>query len=481
MIKGILRKYNTIPIAAKATLWFMICSIIQKSISIITTPIFTRLMSTEQYGQFSVYNSWLQIFTIITTFRLNWAVFNKGMSKYKNNRDDYTVTMQSITTILTTIVLVIYLLFRKQINIITELPTFIMLAMFAELYMIPAIDFWTVKKRYEYQYKAVVFRTLLMVVFNAVLGVLAVALTNEKGYARILSCVFVDIIFGFFLYIYNIRESKSLFCFKYAKFAILFNLPLLLHYLSQYILDQFDRIMIQKMVGLAAAGIYSVAYNAASVIKIVTQSINNALIPWQYEKLEKKEFKDLDDVMFLIFLIVSICALSFCCFAPELMMILASDMYYEAIYIIPPVVLGLFFSFMYTIFANVEFYYEANKMTMYISMSGAILNIILNYYGIILFGYVAAAYTTLICYMLFAILHYIYMEYCIYKKEHIKFVFKRRRLLFLSVTTTVCGIFISLLYNYRGIRLFLIFIVCLIGFTLRNKLIDIWRKMKSVE
>ena len=101
VMKKILKKYNTIPVAAKATIWFIFASTLQKGMSLITTPIFTRIMSTEQYGQYSVYNSWLQIFTIITTLRLNWAVFNKGMSKYKNDRDGYTATMQSVTFMLT--------------------------------------------------------------------------------------------------------------------------------------------------------------------------------------------------------------------------------------------------------------------------------------------------------------------------------------------------------------------------------------------
>ena len=62
MVKKLLKKYNDIPIAAKATIWFIFCSVTQKCISLMTTPIFTRIMSTTQYGQFSVYNSWLQIF-----------------------------------------------------------------------------------------------------------------------------------------------------------------------------------------------------------------------------------------------------------------------------------------------------------------------------------------------------------------------------------------------------------------------------------
>ena len=63
------QKYKNLPVVARATGWFVICSLIQKGISFLTTPIFTRLMSTEQYGLFSVYTSWLQILTIFSTFR----------------------------------------------------------------------------------------------------------------------------------------------------------------------------------------------------------------------------------------------------------------------------------------------------------------------------------------------------------------------------------------------------------------------------
>lgn len=479
VVNKYLKKYNDIPIAAKASLWFMFCSILQKSISLLTTPIFTRIMTTEQYGQFSIYNSWLQIFTIITTLRLNWAVFNKGMSKYKNDRDGYTLTMQTLTTILTTIVLLIYLMFRKQINELTELPTYIMLAIFAELYLIPAIDFWTIRKRYEYIYKPVVFRTVLMTVLNAGLGVIAVLISEDKGVARILSCVIVNVCFGSVLFVYNIRKGKKICSLEYARFALLFNLPLLLHYFSQYILDQFDRIMIQKIVGIAAAGIYSVAYNAGMVMKIVTQSINNALIPWQYDKLEKRKLKELDDTVFLIFILVAICTVAFTSVAPELLMILADIEYQEATYIIPPVALGLFFSFMYTYFANVEFYYDENKFTMFISMIGAGLNICLNYFGIKWYGYIAAAYTTLICYVIFAVAHYIYMEHCVRKKLSVKSVCDSKRLVLLGIVVISLGISMVFLYKKLIIRYVLMLFLCIVGYVKRKVIIDMFGKIRK--
>ena len=48
---NITSKYRSLSVQAKAALWFTICSFLQKGISFITVPIFTRLMSTQEYKQ----------------------------------------------------------------------------------------------------------------------------------------------------------------------------------------------------------------------------------------------------------------------------------------------------------------------------------------------------------------------------------------------------------------------------------------------
>ena len=478
-MKRVLQYYRSTSVVAKATLWFVICSVLQKSISLITTPIFTRMMSTAQYGQFSLYNSWLQIFTIITTLRLNGAVFNKGMSLYKDDRESYTSTMQIISFCLAILCSIIYLIFRDAFNGLTDFPTYVMIALFVELAFTPAIDFWTVKKRYEYQYRSVVNRTISMTVINAILGIVLVYYSQEKGYARILSCVFVNLCFGLILFFSNLKNSKTWFKVEYARFAIVFNIPLLLHYFSQYILDQFDRIMVQKMVSTAAAGIYSVAYNVGLLLRIVTTSINNALVPWQYEKLEKKEYKRLDDTMFAIFCFVAACSVLLTCMAPEIMRILADKEYYEGVYVIPPVAIGLFFSFVYTLFANIEFYYNANKFSMYISAAGAATNVLLNYIGIKMFGYIAAAYTTLICYVLFALGHYIYTMRCLRKADKNANLFQSNRLIILSAGVIIFGLLISFTYDQILLRYGIILCVGGVLIWKKNVLLNTLRSIRK--
>lgn len=59
---------------------------LQKGISFITVPIFTRLMSTEEYGTYTVYLSWLQILTIMTSLYLFNGVYDNAMAKYEKQR-----------------------------------------------------------------------------------------------------------------------------------------------------------------------------------------------------------------------------------------------------------------------------------------------------------------------------------------------------------------------------------------------------------
>ena len=73
----IIQKYKNSNVAIKAALWFTICNLLQKGITMISMPIFTRLLSTEQYGVLTIYNSWYSIISIIVTLNLaGGVIFN---------------------------------------------------------------------------------------------------------------------------------------------------------------------------------------------------------------------------------------------------------------------------------------------------------------------------------------------------------------------------------------------------------------------
>ena len=109
MLKKIKLFYNKIPQGIKASIWFTVCSIIQKGIQLITVPFFTRILTAEQYGQYSLYQSWLSIISIFATLNLSSGVFNNGMLKYKEERTKYISSMQGLSTIVSLLVIGVYI------------------------------------------------------------------------------------------------------------------------------------------------------------------------------------------------------------------------------------------------------------------------------------------------------------------------------------------------------------------------------------
>ena len=470
-----IQKYKNMSVTSKATLWFLTCTLVQKGLSFITTPIFTRLLTTEQFGTYSVYGSWMQILLIVSTLRLDYAVFNKGMSKYPEDRDGYASSMLGFSMIITTVMLVVYLIFQNQINGITELGTVLMLAMFAELYVRAAMCFWAIRERYEFRYKGIVFCTLLTAVSSSVFGIVAVLVFEDGGSARILSNALIQVLAGSVIVVLLFKRGRKFIDRNYVKFALMFNMPLMLHYFSTYLIEQSDRIMIQKLDSLSAAALYSVAYTVGGLVNIVTGAISNTLIPSLYRWLERKDYqvinKNIVTLMLGVTALVILVALS----GPEVVLLFGGEEYLPAVNVIPPVAASVFFSFLYTIVANIEFYYEKNKFAMKISIVCAVVNVVLNYLLIPIYGYVAAAYTTLFSYMVFALGHIIYVNRLLKEDEQGKGL-NAKLLLIMGAGATVCCLLTSLLYYSLLLRCVLGAVIVGLIIWRRNELIKIIKR-----
>lgn len=109
-------KYKSLSTPVKAGLWYTICNFMQRGISIITSPIFTRILTTEEYGTYSIYLSWLNILSIFTSLNLYYGVFNKAMVKYSDDRTRYISSMQGLVLTLCCAFTLIYILFHDQFN-----------------------------------------------------------------------------------------------------------------------------------------------------------------------------------------------------------------------------------------------------------------------------------------------------------------------------------------------------------------------------
>ncbi len=479
MIKDIYGKYKNLSLEVKASLWFMICSVVQKGISFITVPIFTRIMTTNEYGEYSVFLSWESILAIFVTLNLSYQVFNNGMVKYKEDKDGYTTSMVGLTFIVATISFTFYVLFHNFFNSYIDVKTDYMFLMFLDMIFTAVNGLWIVRKRYDFKYRELTLITLINVFLNPILGVIFVTTFSNKVLARIISIVLSNLLVFLLLFGSLLKKSKELFKLKYWKYALKIDLPLIPHYLSLVLLNNSDRIMINKFCGMSYTAFYSVAYNVSMIMQIIITSINASFNPWLYQQLEKKDYKDIRKNTNLLLIVVACSSLIPAIFAPEVLSILGSKEYAEAVTIIPPLTCCVFITFVYTLFSNVELFYEKSNYIMIGSLSATIINLILNFVFIQIFGYEAAAYTTLTCYLLLALFHYIMMKKTCIEKNLKEQIFDIKFIIFLIIFVILFSFCIMMIYNFFLLRYLIITLLFLIVITKRKKIYIILKSVKD--
>ena len=476
-MKGIIDKYNKLSSPIKASIWFLICSFLQKGIQFISTPIFTRLMNTSEYGEYNVFTSWESLISIIISLNLFYGVYNQGLVKYENDRENYSSSMQGLLLVLVFFWTIIYLIFKNYINTWLSLTTSQMLFMILLIWLTGVFQFWASEERVEYKYKKLVIFTLLSSFFMPLVSILLIMVTKKAVLGRILGTVIVSLLFYSWMFFSQVKSFKKMFNKKYWLHALSFNIPLIPHYISQTILNSSDRIMIEKIVNASTAGIYSLAYSISLIMTLFNNALMQTISPWIYKKIKNEEIKEISSIAYFTLIMIAIVNIVLIAFAPEAVSIFAPKEYYDAIWIIPPVAMSVFFMYAYDLFAKFEFYYEKTKLIAFATVIGAVINIILNYICINKFGYIAAGYTTLICYMLYAIFHYIFMrkvckENCSNNQPYSTKIIILITLIFLGI-----GFAFLLLYNYNVIRYCLIVIILLSIIIFRKLLINNMKKI----
>lgn len=480
-LKKMLSKYRESSVLVKASFWFVMCSTLQKGLTAITTPIFTRLMTTQEYGDFNVFFSWESILSEIVTLQLFFGVYLQGLVKFENERNVFISSLQGLSLVLVLFWTIIYALFHSFWNALFDLTTVQMLAMLAMIWASSAYSFWAGEQRMLYRYKRLVALTLIVSFLRPTLSVLAVISAEDKVTARILAIAFVNVIAYSILFIINMRKGKVFFSAKFWKYAICFNLPLLPHFLSVHILHSADKIMIKQIVGASAAGVYGLAYSVSLIVQFFNGALNSAITPYIYQKIKSKKIQELSKVAYVSLPVIALVNLALMLFAPEVVAIFAPKEYYEAIWVIPPVSMGVYFLFMYGLYFKFAMYYEKTFFVMGASLLGALANIALNALLIPKFGYIAAGYTTLLGYMIYTGAHYGCMRYIC--KRHFEGVQPYEMKKIFAITASFMGIGFLILFTYRWstLRYTLVAISLLLAIWKRNFIVERIREFSELK
>lgn len=473
----LIEKIKNFSPGVKASIAFFIASLITRGISYVTMPIYIRLLTADEYGQVSVFLTWLEVFGIVAMFCLSYGVFNNGMIDYQEKRDEFSFSLLVLSNIITACftgaIIFLYPIISSWIKV--DLPLLMLMCFI--FFCQPAYNFWTARQRYEYKYKGVFFWSIICVFLSSMIAFICILINKEGSrlYARIFGSelTLIVIYIGFYIHLgirANFRIEK-----KYWKAALLFNLPLIPHYLSTYLLGSADKLMISNIIGDTATAYYSVAYSVASIALVVWSAINSSLIPYTYSCCKEKKYKLINRVTLPILSVFAVACMAVLLLAPEVVALVATKNYYEAIFVIPPIVGGVFFQVQYFVYANVVYYFKKPKYVMMGSITAVILNIILNYIFITKYGYIAAGYTTIFCYFVQAVIDYFAMRKVVGES-----IYNMKFIVLLSITIIVIVFSSGILYKYLFTRYIILLGLIALVFISRKKLINIVIEMKGI-
>ena len=432
--------------ALKAGVWYSASSITVKAITIITTPIFTRLIPKEQIGIVSTFNSWYTLLLIFCTLNLTYSI-GRAKLDFPGKFDEYVGSMQVLSFLFTLGLCLVSLPFLKPIAVAFELNEPLVLLLMLFLLTHPVINFTQSKFRYSYKYKGNIAIAAYSTIVSISLSFLfLLVFTEEKYYARVLGHVLPGVFLGLAFWIITFKKKNAVINFEYWKYGLAIGLPLIFHSLSLNILGQSDRIMITKFCGSGYTGIYGIAYGYALLINIILSAANEAWLPWFHDSYFAEEYDQIKKNVKP--LVILGCMLGIGCIAigPE-----------AGMWVIAPVTIGTVCQFIYQQYVHIELHL---KKTQYISMgtiTAAALNIGLNLIFIPKYGFVAAAYTTMACYFVNMFMHYFITRVILKVKLYDDwFMF-----LAIGVAIAISALFMKL-YSTIFIRYALLVVICVL-------------------
>ena len=275
---------------AKAAIWYTISSIVQKGIGMFFIPVYVHLMSTEEYGTYTLFQSWEGIVMIFTTLNLAAYVFNNCLARSEYDREKITGIFLGLIYILTILSCIIFVFFLREFEILFGLSGKYIIAMVFDSAFFVCIDLWYAMKRFDYKYHGVVIVTFLISITNMLAGIIAVYFSEEKAFAAIIVKLVIQGIIALCLSVSVLIKGRKIFSLSIWKYALYFNIPLIPHFLSSKILQQADRIMIEKFCDISQAGIYGFSYKISEAMTIFNSALLASLIPWTYKKHKEKKF-----------------------------------------------------------------------------------------------------------------------------------------------------------------------------------------------
>lgn len=399
----------------KNTTLYTIGNILPQAAGFLLLPIYTRFLTPDEYGiiaSMSVLGTILVVFFTLCVERSIPRLYFDHENE--NARRDFLGSITITLTAISLLVLLLIFLFKRFISLIfASIPFYpyyvylILTVFFSVFAFIPLTYFRINEEAHKF-----ISLSISLFVLNTSLVLWFVCGLNQGAEGWLKGMLFANIIF-FPLYIFILYKIINLtFDFSILKESLSFSIPMIPGMLSAWILNLSDRIFIERFFALSDVGIYSLGYTIAGGIAILTSGFLMAYEPMFYKLANSKNQIDAKAMLtkyntaYLIIVIFIVFLVAF--FSKEFVLLLMDPKFADAYTIIPIIALAFLFLQGTGPFNFMIYQSKKTKQAMYIGVSCAILNVMLNFLLVPKYGAYGAAYATLLSFIYLFIFGYWY-------------------------------------------------------------------------
>ena len=395
---------------------YAIATVLTRGISILLVPIYTRYITPAEYGVIDYFMILASIINLTIALEISQAVARYFQDATNDEeKSSYVSTAFLFTLIVYLLYFVISFLFASPLaNLFLDDSTMTSLFIIASGAIATNGVFYFVQNqlKFEIRPKATAIVSIINVLVLSCVAIYLLVVVGMKVESIFIAQIIANIVSSI-IAIYLSRKNYAV-MFMYSKFKemISFSYPLVFSGVAVFVASMVDRMAIKDLLGLEELGIYGIAYRFASIAGLVMVGFQSSLIPLVYKHYKEPNTPSDISKIFNVFCIFALFVVAgSILFSKEMIVLFTTEAFYSSANLIALLVLVVFFSNMY-IFAPGIGIAKKTKLTAMITITSAILNTILNYTLIPIFGVSGASYATLIsaisAFLLYTVLAYKY-------------------------------------------------------------------------
>ena len=457
---------------AKNTMIIFFGKVCTQLISFFLLPLYTAYLQTSEYGVVDLIQTYVTLLVPIITLELEMSIFRWLIDSRGKKDDTEKLISNDFYILIISLVLfsIIYLIVSLFINIPFKyviLLDIIVCVLSGNLLQVAR----GLGKIMDFSISCIL-TGLTTIISNIIL----IVFCHMQAEGMIISMALANGVCSLYLFfklkIYNkIKFNKV--DHKLIKEMYKYSIPLVPNGISWWVVNVSDRSIISIVLGASANGLYAISNKFPTVISSLTGIFN---LSWSESASLHINSDDRDeffsDITNTVIRLFSTLGVGILACMPFVFPMLINSKYRDAYLYIPPLVIGTVFNVAICLYSQIYLAKKMSKQVASTTITGAIINILINIVFIKYIGLFAAAISTMISYMVMAIFRHFDLK----KYVNIKI----DKLLIIKVFLMFILISISYYINNMYLNIFSLIIVCLDAYFLnRTILIDFYKSLYS--